>query len=44
MRKLTMVVFVVALIIVAFETFQPQPKLTGPTTDVTGTIQSILGH
>jgi hypothetical protein len=42
MRKLTMVVFVIALVIVAYETFQAQPPFTA-NTSLTGAIQALIG-
>lgn len=43
MRRLTMIVFVIALIIVAFETFRPQPPFpSGNTSYVTGALQGMV--
>lgn len=43
MRRLTMIVFVIALIIVAFETFKPQPSFPSSNTSyVTGAVQSVV--
>lgn len=43
MRKLTMIVFFVALAIVAYETFQPQPPFTANTSYLTGALQALIG-
>lgn len=43
MRRITMIVFVIALIIIAFETFQPQPSFPSSNTSyVTGALQTAV--
>lgn len=43
MRRLTMILFVIALIIVAFETFKPQPPFPSSNTSyVSGALQTAF--